>query len=721
MLSEKTASFTGKWATTVAHFDSGFSVCKYREEGTGKNVTVVGTDLPKKKQVVTLHGEWVVDPRYGRQFRVEYVEWKTPGTSKEIIDYISKLKIGVGKRCVQQMLKLAPPPGFWNAVKNNPEIFLSLRSMTEKKMEKLSNVVAFFSLREELNALFGSELKMTEHQFAVICRVFKKSLKHLVHNIRKNPYILSLAGYRFPELDHFANSLSCNKISDSRVGCAFSEVLYKAQTLEAHACLPYLEAAQQVYRLVNDEQIYYTMDELLEFAQNPPPQCHLVADKSMIYGESPFEEEALIAETVSRLTQMQKPARQALADHLSDFEAQSGITLSKEQENAVAGILQNHFSVLTGGPGTGKSTILKAVLYCWSKIYESNDWRLLAPTGIAARRLTETTGEDASTIHSALRLWDDEEASHFVEPFSERLIIVDEASMLDQTTAKALFEAIPMELLPYVVLVGDVDQLPSVRYGNVLQELIGSETFPVYRLHTIYRQAQDNPIAINAAKINAGETDLLWNRSFRGADYGSEEENAEQICQFYKRCVDAYGIKNVLMLSPYRKVSRCSRCTNADYLNEKLQELVNPDSGQAKYQKFRVGDRVMQKKNTETVRNGDLGTISAIAGGDAPTITVMFDAGEVEDYDDGSVDQLELAYAMSIHKSQGTECKVILMILGSKSPFLRRSLVYTGITRAKEYFALCGPLETLQYAIRNDQGFQRYSQLSRQIRSRLQV
>ena len=178
-----------------------------------------------------------------------------------------------------------------------------------------------------------------------------------------------------------------------------------------------------------------------------------------------------------------------------------------------------------------------------------------------------------------MRLWDDEEASHFVEPFSERLIIVDEASMLDQTTAKALFEAIPMELLPYVVLVGDVDQLPSVRYGNVLQELIGSETFPVYRLHTIYRQAQDNPIAINAAKINAGETDLLWNRSFRGADYGSEEENAEQICQFYKRCVDAYGIKNVLMLSPYRKVSRCSRCTNADYLNEKLKSLSTRTPG----------------------------------------------------------------------------------------------------------------------------------------------
>lgn len=335
----------------------------------------------------------------------------------------------------------------------------------------------------------------------------------------------------------------------------------------------------------------------------------------------------------------------------------------------------------------------------------------MAPTGKAAVRMTQTTGQTAGTIHSALGLGvtdfplDPDAPGFHPQAVDAGLVVVDEASMLDLSVASALMQAVDK---PYqhLVLVGDPDQLPSVGYGNVLADIIASGVVPVARLSTIYRQAAGNPIIINSAKIRDGEVDLDWSNSFfRGFNQGSDEANMKAACKYFMRCVNKLGIKNVAMLSPYHKKGTIS----TDALNAALQEAFNPDKGQGQLksmgQFLRTGDRVMQLKNTDTVINGDVGTIIKINEADDDVCCVVkFDNTDfIKEYAREELNQLELAYAFSVHKAQGGQYRCVIMILPTDtSPFLRRNLVYTGITRSSNYFAVFGTMGTLQYAIRND-------------------
>lgn len=367
-------------------------------------------------------------------------------------------------------------------------------------------------------------------------------------------------------------------------------------------------------------------------------------------------------------------------------------------------------------------------MYCWKKFFKEDDWLLMAPTGKASVRMTQATGQHAGTIHSTLGLGvselpldPDAPSLHPLE-VKQGLVIVDECSMLDLSVATALLKAVS-NTTQHLVLVGDPDQLPSVGYGNVLADLINSNVVPVARLTTIYRQAAGNPIIVNAKKMRDGDINLDWTHNFfKGYNQGSDEANMQSACKYFMKCVNKLGIKNVVMLSPYHKKGAIS--TNS--LNALLQEAFNPDKGRGSVksmgQILRFGDRVMQLKNTETAVNGDVGTIQMVnenAEVDEPCVVVQFDDSNlVKEYTKDELNQLELAYAISVHKSQGSQYPCVVMVLpNERTPFLQRSLVYTGMTRASKYMAFFGPLRTLQYAITNAKLDERYTGLVQRLQN----
>ena len=384
--------------------------------------------------------------------------------------------------------------------------------------------------------------------------------------------------------------------------------------------------------------------------------------------------------------------------------------------------------VLIGMPGTGKSTIIRAMLYCWKALYHNEDWLLMAPSGRAARRITETTECPAFTLHSALKIpvlqdtVDLPEALYFVE-VTRGLVIVDEASMVDQFTAATLMSSLKGDNKQHLVFIGDPDQLPSVGAGNVLADMISSGRIPMVCLDVVFQQAEGNPIIENSQRIQRGETALDWSqRSFRRFNYPTDRENMEAACVFYMRCVKAYGKENVVMLSPYRK--KTDICSNA--FNKALQNKVNPDVGQSSMTRkgvtFRKGDLVMQIRNADDVVNGDIGVVTDIAiPRDSDTgelcCIVAFENGAVVAYPKEELVQLDLAYCLSVHKSQGSQYKTVITVLPHKpSQFLRRNLFYTAITRAEENVAVFASLGSVAYAIGNDKADLRYTRLEQRLR-----
>ena len=397
----------------------------------------------------------------------------------------------------------------------------------------------------------------------------------------------------------------------------------------------------------------------------------------------------------------------------------------QKQKDAARMVFQSPVSIITGGPGKGKTTVLKVILNIYERLRQQDSVLLCAPTGRARKNLSDSTGAPAMTIHKALYLTvDSEDDMYEDELLEEDLIIVDECTMMDMWLASILFSRVKSGAR--LVLVGDVDQLPSVGPGNVFKELIDSGIIPVTVLDVFFRQAKESRIILNAERINKNQKKLLYGDDFQFHIAGSDEEAAKRIGEICKEELKLHGDNPdmVQVLTPLRVNTEAGVIA----LNRRLQEIINPpaldkEEWKAVSAVFRVGDKVMQTKNVDDISNGDIGRVTKIMRNRNGSRTMTVDFGEIsKEYEEEELSILEHAYAISIHKSQGGEYPVVILpVLRCFYPMLKRNVYYTGITRAKAKVYLVGSKADLAIAIGNNDIGKRNTMLAARLRSEAQL
>lgn len=695
------------------------SFCIYRYlRPDGSQFVAVGTELPNRKQLpVLLYGTWEISKRTGgKQLKVAYTEIAPVRDKDQIISYLCSLKCGIGKiKALAIWNKYGK--SCWDVLDNQPERLLADRLISQKIFEKLRDTQKTAAIHRNLLKLFstagipiGGDL---------VHRLIEKLGDSADEIIKENPFaVISRDGLSFEKADALASFLGFASNDPRRMAAVIGKVLDDA-AVSGHVCVP--------KEMLLDMVRSYTgcpMDECVKAINTACREKKAVYSAGFIYTKRRFDEEVSIADNIQRLISACADPVRGLDAFISDYERKN-FSLAESQREAILRVFESGVSVITGGPGTGKSTVTNAILYVHKQVFgESSEPILLAPTGKAARRLGEASGCDAQTIHSAVG-WRGDEVE--AEPCSlhGNLFIIDESSMMDQFVCDILLEAIPSGAR--VVFVGDCDQLPSVGCGNVLADFIASEVIPTTRLHVIFRQAEDNPIIENARRMNEGNSNLIYTDTFRFYEAHSSDELFESACDFYSRCVEAYGITNVMLLNPQRNHSELT----VDRFNAALQERINPASPdkneiQIGRQVFREGDRVMELRNTEFSKNGDTGVIHKIEKRESNTdppefysvaIVEFNDDGVLLDYNADELKHLTLAYANTVHKAQGEEFQtVILVVTKAHYAMLRRNLVYTAVTRAKQHVVIMGQLDALDTAIKNNKADVRYTLLCARLR-----
>jgi exodeoxyribonuclease V alpha subunit len=712
--------------TFYENHDNGYSVVCYATEdpsvppaarskyssGNIIRFTAVGYRLPATDAVdVELDGKWETG-KYGMQFAVENFVELIPHTKEGIIGYLSSGLIkGIGPGIAKSIVAKFGLNAL-DILDNNPDRLVEIRGISTQKLEKIK---AFYS---ESRAIRDIVTYLSPFGITV-----RKAIK--IHNefggqtmdvLKTRPFELcTISGFGFKTVDAIARKSACSLNDPMRIRGAALFILDESMSA-GHLYLFKTELRDKALTLLNDgyPQTVVTQSEVNAELLMMVSSGKLLAEDGNVYKPDNLYAESDAANRISKLLN-EKPPNLQIEKELLKVQADLSITLSLKQAEAVKNCFAHNLSIITGGPGTGKTTVLKVVLEVYKRVCKSNVL-LAAPTGRAARRMAESTGySHASTLHSALGLTSDDYGVSS-EPLETDFVIVDEFSMVDMRLARQLFCRIRTGTK--VLLVGDADQLPSIGAGNVFRELIGCGCIPVTVLDVIYRQAEVSRIAINAHHINKG---IIWERDALNIrksllQYGDDFEfipceTADAAARIVERLyvgeISEHGIENVQILSPFR--SRTEACVDA--LNKDIRELVNPQSALATELKigkrvYRLGDRVMQVKNRGDVSNGDVGIITAVNVSDDndPTVTITFSDERVAEYAAEDLDIIELAYAMTIHKSQGSEYHtVIIPLLKSFYVMLRRNLIYTAITRAKKRVILVGERQALYTAVgRND-------------------
>ncbi len=715
--------------------DTGYVVAKIT---ANKEVnTIVGTmPLIKEGQQIEVKGEWIKHKQFGRQFNVEEYKEVLPTSTKEIEKYLSTGIIhGIGPVTAKKIVKAFGEETL-NILDNNIEMLKEVEGIGKKKYNIIYQ--SYLETRELKDIImFFQKHGVTINQCLKIYKKFGGDAQNIVS---ENPYILSdeISGIGFLTSDRIAKSLGVEPISDFRIQSGIKYVLNSFSGL-GNTYMP-------KDKLINEAQRVLSVDkELIEVnIYNSVLEGKIKIEKineiEAVYSLPYYFCELGVTNKIITLSiENFQTINSDITFEISSFERKNNIVFADSQKEAILGAFENGIEIITGGPGTGKTTIIKCII----EIYENNGMKVLlaAPTGRAAKRMTESTGREAKTIHRLLEMGvSDNENSFFGrgegEPLEGDVIIVDEASMIDIMLMNSLLKAI--KLGTRLIIVGDADQLPSVGPGNVLRDLIDSEFIKVVRLKDIFRQGKESMIITNAHRINNGELPYL---NKKGGDFffdnrESNEEILETILDLVNRRLPLFNskwnkIRDFQVLSPTRK-----GILGVDNLNNELQSILNPPSKDKKERKFkdsvfREGDKVMQTKNNYSLKwnringygdnegvgifNGDMGFIESISE-ENRTVTVVFDDERRIVYDNLYVEELELAYAITIHKSQGSEFKVIITPAFMGSAFLmNRNILYTGITRAKELVVVVGNQRALKYMVDNTNSMERYSSLKERI------
>lgn len=678
--------------------------------------TAVGYHIPATKSIdLELQGEWK-PTKYGLQLEVETYAEIIPQTREGIIGYLSSgLIAGIGPKTAEAIVKKFGLQTL-DILEQQPQRLLEVKNITIKKLDKI--ITSYRQSRELRDILsFLSPFGITAKKAVKIYKAFGARSMDV---LRKTPFELcTLSGFGFKTVDAIARKTACRPNDPMRIRGAIHYVMDEIKSA-GHLFLYKDELRSQAYKLLNEG---FPHEAVTPQAINAELYVMVVsnilhAQSGNIYRPKTFLAEEYTAKRIAQL--LLQPSTEAHIDtELETAQEEMGITLASNQLDAVRNCFSHMLTLVTGGPGTGKTTILKAVLSVHRQL-GGDKIMLMAPTGLAARRMAESTGyEGASTIHSALSLnFDlDEVADADRPPLDADLIIVDEFTMADMFLAFELFSRIADGTR--VLLLGDVEQLPSVGPGNVFRELLECGRIPTTVLDVIYRQANTSSIVVNAAAIRSGSTKLQYQEDFLFEPCADSDATAEEVERCYLQEVGERGVENVQVLSSFRTRGACS----VKALNEEIRELVNPAKSTLPEIKvgsrlYRLNDRVMQTKNKDDISNGDVGFISHIYVGEDndSVVTITFSDNRVVEYAPEDLDIIEPAYAVTVHKSQGSQYEAVIIPLpGEFSIMMRRNLIYTAIIRAKKKVILVGQKKMLFMAIHRNDTAKRNTMLGKRI------
>ncbi len=678
-------------------------------------------------ETLTLKGSYTTHPSFGRQFKVTEFSRCMPETTDQIYKYLASGVIrGVGPKKAMSIVEKFGSDTL-DILENEPERLSSIKGISE---EQAKNIGEDFKRQYAMRTVM---LGLEKYDFSPseCIRIFKKLGIGAVDKIKENPYILcSLnVGISFERAESIESKLENKPRPDFRISEGILHIMRYNCANRGHTCIPrekLLKPAADLLEISQDD-VDVAIDSLVSTAQLKV--CD-IDKKEFLFLPNAYLAEKKIAERIGIIANFPPPGAPQLADWIDYIEQQNGIKYETQQRLAIATAAKKGLLVLTGGPGTGKTTAIKGIIGIFEK--QNLDIALAAPTGRAAKRMSEVTGMEAKTIHRLLEVeWDEDDRPVFRRnastPLDCNALILDELSMIDIHLFASLLDALPLGCR--LILVGDSDQLPPVGAGNVLHDLMLSEMLPVVCLSQVFRQALESKIITNAHKIVTGEIPDLKNdgKDFFHIERPSPTMTSQTVVQLCcERLPKAYKwdpFSDIQVICPSKKGE-----TGTQNLNKLLQNALNPqEKGKSEItvagKIFRMGDKVMQVKNNYNIEwksgsekgmgifNGDIGIITDI---DTKTslVTVNFDGRQTvipAEY----LNELELAYAITVHKSQGSEFKAVIIPIINVIPNLAyRNLLYTAVTRARDLLVTVGSAQTVEDMTLNDRKSKRYSALS---------
>ena len=706
---------------TYVNEDNGYSV--FTISVNGEPITVVGV-LPyiNVGEEVELLGEFIIHPQYGQQFKAEQAVCTMPTSTAAVLKYLSSGAIkGVGPATANMIVSKFQEETL-DVIENDYQKLAQIKGISLNKAKKINEeFLKQYGVREVMLKL--ADFSITNNE---AMRIYKKLGASSVEKIQKNPYMLMHEGigFSFMRADEIASSLQIEIDSSYRLEAGIEYVL-KHNLRNGHTCLPKDKLCETSSKLLGyTEEVCVTALE--DMIYNGVLTCANLDEREFVFLHDLYRAEYYCANRLALMMSVPPAEVPVSVSRLNQIERETGVLYDEVQKQAITKALVSGMLVLTGGPGTGKTTTLNAII---SLLEESGaKIALAAPTGRAAKRMSELCDREAKTIHRLLEVeWGENDKQRFKKneknPLEFDCIVVDELSMMDIGLFEALLKA--MSVNCRLILVGDVDQLPSVGAGNVLNDIIESGVVPVIRLEKVFRQAQKSFIVTNAHRIIKGEMPKVTNDNESDFFVTDSRTPDKLISSLYlERLPSVYGFtpENMQVLCPSRKMK-----TGTININNILQSVINPENKMTKREikrkgfVMREGDKVMQVKNNYDVIwtksngeqgmgvfNGDIGVLEKIDK-QTSTVTVRFD-DKLAMFTGEEIEDIELAYAITVHKSQGSEFDCVILPVCDIPPQLKyRNLLYTAVTRAKKMLVIIGNSNDLKLMIDNNKKTKRYT------------